>query len=296
MNEHVLQKLETDIKLRGLRETTMNDYVQRTEIFLKWAGRPATELGEQDIAKFLTYLIEEKKLKAGTVNSYNAALRFFFGVTMNLNLNYKQLPRQKQRRKIPDILTREELTAMFDACDNLRDKALLMIIYSSGLRLSEAINLRVKDIDSKTMRVFISSGKGDRDRFTILSHATLEVLREYWKKYRPKDWLFLTKLGTPVTVRGLQDIFKKYRKKVGITKKVSVHTLRHSFATHLLEGGTNIIYIKQVLGHTHIQSTTFYLQVANIEKDMKSPLDNFNTPKKRGRKPKTVSPGDSDNG
>ena len=237
-------------------------------------------LNEQDIARFLAYLIDERQLKPATVNVYNSSLRFFFGVTLNQNLNYKQIPRQKQRRRIPDILTREELLKIFDACDNLRDKALLMTIYGSGLRLSEAANLRVKDIDSKSMRIFVYKGKGDRDRYTLLSQASLDILREYWKQYRPKDRLFLTKQGFPITSRCIQDVFKKYCKNAGISKHVSVHSLRHSFATHLLEDGASIIHIKQVLGHTHIQSTTFYLHVANIETNMKSPLDTINSKKK----------------
>jgi site-specific recombinase XerD len=293
----MLQQLETDIKLRGLSVKTLEEYVKRTELFLRWADKPAQLLNEQDIARFLTYLIDVRRLKPSSVNTYNSALRFFFGVTLNQNINYKQVPRQKQRRRIPDILTREELAKIFDACDTLRDKALLMTIYSAGLRLSEVVNLRVRDIDSKDMRIFILKGKGDRDRFTLLSQINLEVLREYWKRYRPHDRLFLTKQGTPVTPRAVQDIFKKYVEKVGITKNVSVHSLRHAFATHLLEDGANVIHIKQVLGHTHIQSTTFYLHVANIETNLKSPLDTYNQPKKkRGRKPKPVAAEDSANG
>lgn len=296
MNEKALQQLEADTKLRGLSPRTTDEYLKRTDFFLKWAGKPAETLDEQDIARFLSYLINERKLKPASVNTYNSSLRFFYGVTMNRNLNYKQLPRQKQRRRIPAILTKDELASIFNACDNLRDKALLMTIYGSGLRLSEVVNLRVKDIDSKSMRIFVYKGKGDRDRFTVLSQTNLEILREYWKRYRPKDRLFLTKHGTPVTTRGVQDIFKKYLKKVGITKNVSIHSLRHAFATHLLEDGANVIHIKQVLGHTHIQSTTFYLHVANIETNMKSPLDTYVPKKRRGRPPKARITGDSVNG
>ena len=290
MNEKFLQQLETDTKLRGLSPKTTDEYVKRTSFFLQWVNKPAEEVAEQDIARFLTYLIDERKLTPASVNTYNSSLRFFYGVTMDRNLNYKQLPRQKQRRRIPVILTKDELSKIFGACGNLRDKAILMTVYGSGLRLSEAVNLRVKDIDSKSMRIFVYKGKGDRDRFTVLSQANLELLREYWKAYRPSDRLFLTKHGTPVTSRGVQDIFKKYCGKAGINKPVSIHSLRHAFATHLLEDGANVIHIKQVLGHTHIQSTTFYLHVANIETNMKSPLDTFSAPKKRRGRPSKSKP------
>lgn len=152
-----------------------------------------------------------------------------------------------------------------------------MVVYSSGLRVSEAAALKIQHIDSKTMRVLVGGGKGGKDRFTLLSETCLQVLREYWKVYRPQHpegWLFLgTHKVTPITSAGIKNAFYKAVKRTNIAKDVSVHTLRHSFATHLLEDGATLLQIKELLGHAHIQSTTIYLHLANVTSGLKSPLD-----------------------
>ena len=274
--EQVLEKLKFDVELRGLSKNTQDEYFTKVKIFQDYYNKPATELGEKDIREFLHYLTTEKKLSSGSVNSYNSGLRFLYGVTLNINLNYKQIPRHRKTRKFPDILTRDEIQTLFDTCNNLRDKCILMTIYGAGLRLSEVSCLKVSDIDSKKMQLFIRSGKGAKDRYALLSQANLEILRDYWKSYHPKEWLFYSRIntGTHITPRAVQDIFYKFIDKAKITKKVTVHSLRHSFATHLLESGTSIFHIKQLLGHSDISTTCFYLHLLKIEfLNVKSPLD-----------------------
>ncbi|HEY5525694.1 MAG TPA: site-specific integrase [Clostridium sp.] len=274
--EQVLEKLKFDVELRGLSKNTQDEYFTKVKIFQDYYNKPATELGEKDIREFLHYLTTEKKLSSGSVNSYNSGLRFLYGVTLNINLNYKQIPRHRKTRKFPDILTRDEIQTLFDTCNNLRDKCILMTIYGAGLRLSEVSCLKVSDIDSKKMQLFIRSGKGAKDRYALLSQANLEILRDYWKSYHPKEWLFYSRIntGTHITPRAVQDIFHKFIDKAKITKKVTVHSLRHSFATHLLESGTSIFHIKQLLGHSDISTTCFYLHLLKIEfLNVKSPLD-----------------------
>ena len=274
--EQVLEKLKFDVELRGLSKNTQDEYFTKVKIFQDYYNKPATELGEKDIREFLHYLTTEKKLSSGSVNSYNSGLRFLYGVTLNINLNYKQIPRHRKTRKFPDILTRDEIQTLFDTCNNLRDKCILMTIYGAGLRLSEVSCLKVSDIDSKKMQLFIRSGKGAKDRYALLSQANLEILRDYWKSYHPKEWLFYSRIntGTHITPRAVQDIFHKFINKAKITKKVTVHSLRHSFATHLLESGTSIFHIKQLLGHSDISTTCFYLHLLKIEfLNVKSPLD-----------------------
>jgi site-specific recombinase XerD len=284
-----MERMAEDLRLRGLAAGTQEDYVMHAGLFLAWSGRPAEEMDEEDIRGYLNYLISEKKLAVSTVNTYNAALRFLFAVTLNRNLNYRQIPRLKEVRRIPQVLTRKEIMLMFDNAGSLRNKALLMTIYGAGLRVSDVCGLQIRDIDSENMRIFIRQGKGGKDRFTLLSQSNLEILREYWKKYRPnhpEGWLFLNKDGLDkINYRTVQDTFKTAVKRAGITKDVSTHTLRHCFATHLLEAGTDIFRLKQLLGHTHIQSTTFYLHLLNFDSKLKSPLDIL--PKKRVHKPKT---------
>ena len=290
-NEQVLSRMAEDLKLRGLAAGTQNDYFMHARLFLEWADRPAESMNEEDIRQYLHYLISEKKLSVSTVNTYNAALRFLFAVTLNYNLNYRQIPRLKQVRSLPEILTRSEIKRVFDNVSVFRNKAALMTMYGAGLRVSEVCNLRIRDIDSESMRIFVYCGKNGKDRYTLLSQTNLDALREYWKIYRPNHpdgWLFLNKDGSDkIYLKTIQDAFNGAVKRAGIEKKVATHALRASFATHLLEDGVDVCRIKQLLGHTHIQSTTFYLHLLNFDGSIKSPLDNM--PKKRGRKPKAVS-------
>lgn len=274
--EQILEKLKFDVELRGLSKNTQDEYFTKAKIFQDYFDKPATELGEKDIREFLHYLTTEKGLTSGSVNSYNSGLRFLYGVTLNINLNCKQIPRHRKQRKFPDILTKDEIQNLFDACDNLRDKCILMTIYGAGLRLNEAACLKISDIDSNKMQLLIRNGKGSKDRYALLSQSNLEMLRDYWKAYRPKEWLFYSRehTGTHITSRAVQNIFHKYKNKANITKKVTTHSLRHSFATHLLESGTSIFHIKQLLGHSDISTTCFYLHLLKIESlNVTSPLD-----------------------
>lgn len=291
-NNQVLERVLEDIKLRGLSPHTRDEYMDKIKVFMRYFDKSVTELDEQDIRQFLKFLIEERKCAVGTVNCYNSALRFLYGATLNRTLNYRQIPRLRQVRRLPEILTREEICKMFEVCDNLKYRTILMTIYGAGLRLSEVMGLRIRDIDSKSMRIFVNQGKGGKDRYTLLSAANLEILREYWKTYKPSHtdgYLFLNNDGTThISYRAIQDAFHKYKSRAGVLKNVTVHTLRHCFATHLLEADTDVCRIKQLLGHTHIQSTTFYLHLLNFDSSLKSPLDTLNEQpkKKRGRKPK----------
>lgn len=276
--EQILLRMKEDILLRGLSKNTLESYTLNARIFLEYCNRPAEELNEYDIRKFLLYLINEKKASPGTVNNYSSAIRFLFAVTFNRTLNYLQIPRQKNRKTLPEVLTKEEVFSIIENCINLKHKAMLMVIYSSGLRVSEAAALKIQHIDSKNMRLFVDYGKGGKDRYTLLSETCLSVLREYWNKYRPKHpegWLFLgTYNVSHITSRGIEWAFDKAAKRARITKNVSVHTLRHAFATHLLEDGATLLQIKELLGHSSIQSTTIYLHLANLTADIKNPLDN----------------------
>jgi integrase/recombinase XerD len=274
--EQVLEKLMFDVELRGLSKNTQDEYYSRVKGYQNHYDKPATELGEEDIRLFLHYLTTERKLVSGSVNSYNSALRFLYGVTLNTKLNLKQIPRHRKQRKFPDILSKEEIQALLAACDNLRDKCILMTLYGAGLRISEVAALKVSDIDGTKMQLFVRNAKGSKDRYALLSQANLDILRTYWKAYRPKEWLFYSRnnTGTHITTRAIQNLFQKYVSKAKISKNVTVHSMRHSFATHLLESGTSVFHIKQLLGHSDISSTCFYLHLLKIESlNVKSPLD-----------------------
>ncbi|WP_341462423.1 tyrosine-type recombinase/integrase [Clostridium tyrobutyricum] len=186
-----------------------------------------------------------------------------------------KIPRIKERRRLPVVLSPEEVKDIFDATRNIKYKTILMTIYSAGLRVSEVCNLKVTDIDSKNMQIFIKQGKGKKDRYSLLSKSNLQILREYWKTYKPEEHLFSGRYRTDaITTRSVQKIFQKSKEKAGITKPATVHTLRHSFATHLLDAGTDICYIQRLLGHTRITTTTIYLHLRRMDLlNIKSPLD-----------------------
>jgi len=287
--EEILQKLTFDLETRGRSKETIRDYVAKTRLYQDYHGKPADVMGETEISEYLHYLLEVKKNHPTSVNTYNSALRFLYGVTLDVVLNHKKLPRLKQTRRIPQIFTKEEVAEILGGAETLIHKAMLMLAYGSGLRLSEITHLKVSDIESEHMRILIRHGKGDRDRYAMLPKATLEVLRQYWLEYRPKDWLFIApKTGGRYHVRTLQDAFKAALKRSGVKKHGTIHTLRHCFATHLYEDGHNLLALKKLLGHVRIDTTAWYTQLAYSEVlGLKSPIDSL--PKKRGRKPKDKS-------
>lgn len=290
-NDEVIQKVKEEVRLRGLSADTEAEYLKSIRVLLNYYdNRLLCEMAEPEIRKFLLHLLEIGR-SSGTVNIYNSAFRFVFGAVLEKNLNYQMIPRRRIHRELPVILFKVEIVKFFSVIDNLRDRAILETIYGAGLRLSEIAHLRVQDINSEGMRVFVYQGKGGKDRYTLLSQRNLTVLREYWKTFRPnhpEGYLFYTRNGKErcMSSRAIQDAFHKYRKKAELSDKFSVHTLRHCFATHLLESGVDVCRIKQLMGHTHIQSTTFYLHLLNFDGSVKSPLDML--PKKRGRKPNKV--------
>lgn len=277
-NDEVLLKLEEDVRLRGFTSATVDRYLTTAKVFLRhYEGRQIVDLDEHDIRDYLKYLINDKKLVQATVNNYNGVIRFIYEVTLERRMNLKLIPRSKVVRYLPDLLTVEDIQALFNACgNNLRDRAILMTIYGGGLRLSELCHLKTSDIYASSMRILIRQGKGRKDRFTILSRTNLEVLTKYWYAYKPchpDNYLFLSRLGNPLCTRAVQKLFHKYLKKAGIKKHATVHTLRHDFATHLLQAGTDIFRIKNLLGHTSLKSTSVYLHLLEFEEELISPLD-----------------------
>lgn len=226
----------------------------------------------------LKYLKEEKKLSTRSINYYNSVIRFIYDVVLDYPINQKQIPMLKGKRRLPKILSDEELNVFFNACENYEYKTIFMLIYGSGLRISEATNLRLEDIDSKNMRLFVRNGKGERERYTVLPKASLEMLRKYYQMYKPRQpegYMFLNEDGKPLTVERLRVFFRRYRRKARISEDFIVHSLRHSFATKLVEEGVPLVQVKELLGHSCIRSTMTYVHVANNNQKVKSPLDIF---------------------
>lgn len=277
--EQAIAKMKEDIELRNLSGNTHRNYMRNVKKFIAFCGKPVEDLDESDVRRFIRYLKEEKHLAPVTVNTYSAAIRFFFAVSLNRPMNYLQIPLMKVPKKLPNILTREEVRDLIRVCTNTKHRALLLLAYGSGLRCGEIERLRVKDIDSKEMRIFVKGGKNRRDRYALLPQNTLDALRIYWKEYRPdspEGWLFpgFRNIGH-LTRAAIALAFDSCVQKAGITKDVSLHSLRHAFATHLLEDGVELVKIKELLGHYRISSTMVYLHLANTTKEVISPADSM---------------------
>lgn len=271
-------KLKTDMELRGYSPLTIKRYIEHVEGLSKYFNQSPDLLGENEIREYLHYCIMEKHLEEGSVNYIYSSIKFFFTKTLGRTWNSDNLTRLKEGKKLPVVLSQSEVKAILDSVDNLKHKAILTTIYAAGLRVSEAAKLKVLDVDSKNMQIIIRQGKGKKDRYSLLSPTNLVLLREYWKRYKPKDYLFQGKnIDNHISVRTIQKIFKEALNKANIKKNATVHTLRHSFATHLLEAGTDICYIQRLLGHTSIKTTTIYLHLRRMDLlNIKSPLENLN--------------------
>lgn len=225
---------------------------------------------------FQTYLVKQKKVSTSSQNQYINAIKFYFEKVLGREKGYYHIERPIQEFKLPKVLTEKEVSAIFNAVHNLKHKAMLLMVYSSGLRAGELINLKITDIDSEQMRVFVRGGKGKKDRVTILSQKALDVLRQYFKKYRPKEYLFEGQHGSKYSDSSLRRVFISATSTAKISKKVTLHSLRHSFATHLLEKGVDIRYIQVLLGHNSSQTTEIYTHITHKGwEKIQSPLDNL---------------------
>ena len=269
------EQMQRDLQLRGLSVRTQEAYLTQVRDFARYFKKSPDQLGESEIKEYLHYLLREKKASDATVRQCYGALKFLYQTTLQRGWVMEKIPYLKTRTKLPVVLDRKEIDALFTVTHNLKHLAILMLIYSAGLRVGEAANLRISDIDSKRMTIRVQQGKGGKDRYSILSHVALETLRLYWRKYRPSEWLFPGYgKNNPISSRSIQRIFEAAKDRAGITKPASTHTLRHSFATHLLEAGINLHHIQLLLGHKSPQTTTVYLHVSRMDlAQIASPLD-----------------------
>ena len=278
-NQELIQKMKEDMEMRGFSPHTKDSYERKAKDVIKYFKKPMEEVTTEELRKYLLkYLREERKLSERSVNYYNSVIRFMYEVTVDKLINKKQIPMYRRRRKMKDVLTKEELSAFFNACDNYMYKTIFMLIYGSGLRVSEAVNLKIKDIDSKKMRIFVRGGKGGKDRYTVLPKVSLEMLRKYYKIYKPKHpegYIFLNREGNRIKTERTRVFFRRYRRKAKIDEKFVVHSLRHGFATDLIERGASILEVKELMGHSNIRSTMEYIHVAKVELSVENPLDAF---------------------
>ena len=268
------QRLIDDITARRFSEDTKKDYVRNVRKFADFLGRSPNTATSEDLRRFQLHMAQQQ-VGPSTINAAITALRFFFTVTLEKPDLVRPLRIVTEPRKAPVVLSQEEVSRLLQAAPGLKYKAALSVAYGAGLRVSEVAHLKVSDIDSDRMMLRVEQGKGQRDRDVMLSPQLLELLREWWHAARPRAWLFPGQNPVnPMSARQLVRAVHAAAQAAGIAKRVSPHTLRHSFATHLLEQNVDIRVIQVLLGHAKLETTALYTRVAvNTIRDVKSPLE-----------------------
>jgi site-specific recombinase XerD len=278
VNHNALFKMVEQLKLLGYSENTIKTYQNEFSQFLiALKNNSADDCDAQKIRSYMLYCYEKLKLKENTLHSRLNALKFYYEQVLHRDrMFFKEIPRPKKHSQLPKTIHQSDIKRMLNVTTNLKHNTILKLCYGMGLRLSEIVNLKITDIDSKNMQVFIEKGKGKIDRYVNLPQTILEQLRAYYKKYRPQKYLFEGQPCEQYSVRSTQQIFKNALRKAGINKSVGIHSLRHSYATHLLEQGTDVRFIQELLGHKDLKTTLIYTEVSNNSiRNVKSPLDNL---------------------
>ena len=269
------RRMLEDMQLRNFSANTQGAYIRAVTQFTRFFRTPPETLSVKDARQFLLYLVQERKVSWSCYNQIRAGLIFFFRVTLGRDESVDRVPCARHRRRVPIILSPEELQRFFAVIRNKKHLAMFMTMYGAGLRVSELISLRVEDIDSARMLLRVREGKGQKQRYAKLSTHLLAALRDYYKAYHPKGWLFAgRKPGEPLNRMTLNQVTKYLRKRAAIKKNVTPHTFRHSYATHMLDAGADLRTIQVLLGHQCIKSTAIYMHVSQARIDAApSPLD-----------------------
>ena len=269
------RRMIDDMQLRNLAPRTIKAYVSRVGTFARHFGRSPEALGPDDVRAYLLHLVQEKHVSWTVYNQTVAALKFLYEVTLERPGVLQRIRCPKQPKKLPVVLSTDETARFFAAILGVKHRAILMTAYAAGLRVSEVVALRIDDIDSQRMVIRVRQAKGRRDRYVMLSPRLLALLREYWRVARPAEWLFPGDVpGRPITAKTVHYICVQAARAAGLGKHVTVHTLRHSFATHLLEAGTDIRTIQVLLGHRNLKTTAIYTHVSPTAVEAtRSPLD-----------------------
>jgi len=276
-------KMVNQMKLRNFSSSTQRAYVSAVSDLAKFYRRSPEHISSEEIQRYLLYLMEERGLSWSTRNQVICGLRFFYIQTQGKKSTNLAIPPRKPETRLPEIFSSQELERLFFYAANPRDRALLMTTYACGLRVSEVVRLKPGHLDGTRKMLRVEQGKGNKDRYTILSDGLLEELRSYWRLYKPKEWLFPGKyLGErPMPIGTAQKVYYLAKKKAGLKKGKGIHTLRHCFATHMLEAGVDLRTIQNLMGHSSILTTMVYLQVTQKRLDcLKSSFDLLDLPRK----------------
>lgn len=269
------QKMTEDLRLRNYSSNTIKVYLASVASFALHFGKPPDQLGPEHVREYQLFLVQQKKASWAAFNQTVCALRFLYKTTLGRNEMIEHIPYPRHQKGLPTVLSQAEVSALLAALRNLKHRTLLTTIYAAGLRVSEVVNLHLTDINSQHQLIQVRQGKGHKDRLVMLSPNLLLLLRQYWKAYRPTHWLFPgDDPQRPLTTVSVYRICRHASQLAGLSKSVSPHTLRHSFATHLLEAGTDLRTIQLLLGHRNLKTTAIYLHVSTLAlRSTTSPLD-----------------------
>lgn len=273
-------RMEQDLVLRGRSEHTRRAYLRAVADLARYYHRAPDQLTDSEVQQYLRYLIDERCFAWASCRQTVGALRFFYQVTLGRPRCEFSIPLPKAAKRLPQILSRGEVARVLEGTQNPKHRALLMTTYAAGLRVSEVVRVRVRDIDSERMLLRVEQGKGMKDRYTLLSPRLLAELRRYYRVYRPTEWLFVDRRRhAPMDPRSAGRIYQAAKRRAGIHKAGGIHTLRHSFATHLLESGVDVVSIQRLLGHARVETTAHYLHVTPQRVGTQaSPLDLLRLP------------------
>ena len=257
------RRMLEDMSIRNFAENTQLSYLQQVVCFARHFDRSPDELGPEDVQAYQSHLVNERHLSASSVGTATAALRFLYRVTLKRNWTSDDIPMPKKPFILPVVLSPEEVRLFLASVANLKHRTILMTAYAAGLRISECTHLKVTDVDSQRMVIRVDQGKGNRDRYVMLSPRLLEALRSYWTTVRPKDWLFPGDAPDhPISRNAVGQACLKAQRACGVAKPITPHSLRHAFATHLLESGADVRRIQLLLGHRSLGTTSRYLKIA----------------------------------
>jgi site-specific recombinase XerD len=270
---NLLTRYQRDLALKGYSPRTREHYYSNVKQFLSHCRINPSRIDPEIIKDYLYYLITEKKASDSKIRQAHSAIRYLVIQTLAQNWEAGAIPRVKKKKRLPLVYSVPEVFSILNYAANLKHRTILTLIYSSGLRVSEVVNLTIHSIKRDQKRLLIRDGKGGKDRYTILADSALLLLEEYWRQYRPAHWLFYGRQGRPLTVRACQHAFHLAKQRCGLEKEGGIHTLRHCFATHFLESGGGIFQLQKFLGHKNLKTTLVYAHVREEHISAVSPLD-----------------------
>tara|TARA_B100000315_G_C14532445_1_gene566873 strand:- start:654 stop:1478 length:825 start_codon:yes stop_codon:yes gene_type:complete len=273
--DDILKKLEIELRIRAFSKNTIRNYIAYNQRFLDFVKKKPEEIVEDDVKEYLAFLLSEKNHRPASVNLMLSSLKFLYKKILKKNI-FDEIDTPKAEKKIPTVLSKEDIKSMLDSTQNLKHKVLIEFLYSSGSRVSECVNIKIDDLDLHEKMGTIRAGKGKKDRHIILSEQLVEDIREYLPGRSDDNPYVFSIRDTHITIRQAQRIVKEASKRAGVKKRVFCHALRSSFATHLLDSGVDIRVIQELLGHSDLSTTQRYTKVSREQlKKVKSPLDNL---------------------